>query len=44
VVPGLASFELYKREAGLGVVSWDGLLLDGWAPIDPAGHSFSPRP
>ena len=26
-----ASFERYKREAGLGVVSWDGLLLDGWA-------------
>jgi hypothetical protein len=29
-----ASFERYKRDAGLGVVSWDGLLLDGWAPIE----------
>jgi hypothetical protein len=29
-----ASFEQYKREAGLGIVAWDGLLLDGWAPIE----------
>jgi hypothetical protein len=28
------SFELYKRDAALGIVAWDGLLLDGWAPIE----------
>ena len=28
------SFELYKRDAGLGIVAWDGLLLDRWAPIE----------
>ena len=28
------SFEQYKREAGLGIVAWDGLLLDGWAPLE----------
>jgi hypothetical protein len=36
------SFERYKREAGLGIVAWDGLLLDGWAPIGSAGDSPSP--
>ena len=36
------SFERYKREAGLGIVSWDGLLLDGWAPIE--GDPFSHHP
>ena len=37
-----ASFERHKREAGLGIVAWDGVLLDGWAPIewDPS----SPQP
>ena len=29
-----ASFERYKREAGLGIVAWNGLLLDGWAPTE----------
>src|ERR1700722_19366741 len=38
-----ASFERYKREAGLGVVSWDGLLLDGSAPIGSAEDSSSPH-
>jgi hypothetical protein len=38
------SFERYKREAGLGIVSWDGLLLDGWAPIGSAEDSFSSHP
>jgi hypothetical protein len=37
------SFERFKRDAGLGVVSWDGLLLDGWAPIDPAPTESRPR-
>jgi hypothetical protein len=37
-----ASFERYKRDAGLGVVSWDGLLLDGWAPIRSAEDLSSP--
>jgi hypothetical protein len=36
------SFERYKREVGLGVVSWDGLLLDGWAPFE--GDPFSHHP
>jgi hypothetical protein len=36
------NFERNKREAGLGIVSWDGLLLDGWAPIE--GDPFSHHP
>jgi hypothetical protein len=38
------SFERYKREAGLGIVAWDGLLLDGWAPIGSAEDPSSPHP
>jgi hypothetical protein len=39
-----ASFEWHKREAGLGMVSWDELLLDGWAPFGSEEDSFSPHP
>jgi hypothetical protein len=29
----LANYEKYAEEFKPGVVSWDGLLLDGWSPI-----------
>lgn len=39
-----ANYKRYAVRVDRGIVSWDGLLLDGWAPIEPAGHPFSPQP
>ena len=39
----LASYKTYAVKVDPGIVSWDGLLLDGWALIEPAGHPFSPQ-
>jgi hypothetical protein len=29
-----ANYEKYADPPGPGVIEWDGLLLDGWLPVD----------